>query len=253
MPTIKHSNTTIYNKGGLCNHIIRNICSSIIAKKYNLKFSYIVYGEMIELGLEPYIDGELFHNSFIEFDEKMFEKYISKENDEVLTQNIHVGTYYFQNAFIANYLRNYFSTDPVRTSIINHNKYKERYNNNDDLCIHVRLGDGSQFNPGFDYYDRMIREQIPNKYTKRFIMSDDINHPICQQLIETHNLEIFNGNAVETLMFGSTCKYILLSSGTFSWMMGVFGFYSQIFFPNMENRQKWHGDIFIFNDWTKEI
>jgi hypothetical protein len=251
MPTIKHSNTTIYNGGGICNHIIRNICSSEIAKKYNLKFSYIVYDEMIELGLEPFIDGKLFYDSFIEFDEGMFEKHITKEISS-LTTNIHVGPYYFQNPFTAKYLRNYFLTDDVRTSIINNNKFKERYNNNNDLCIHVRLGDGSRFNPGFEYYDRMIQKQLPT-YEHGYIVSDEINNPICQQLIEKYQLEIFNGNAIETLMFGSTCKYILLSSGTFSWMMGIMGFNSDVFFPDLEKREKWHGDIFVFNDWIKEI
>jgi hypothetical protein len=54
-------------------------------------------------------------------------------------------------------------------------------------------------------------------------------------------------NEVDTIKFASTCKYIILSNGTFSWMIGVFAFFSDIYYPIM--KKKWNGDIFVFEDW----
>ena len=49
-------------------------------------------------------------------------------------------------------------------------------------------------------------------------------------------------------MFGSTCNTIILSGGTFSWLIGFFAYYSKnINYPI--NNNKWYGDIFIFNNW----
>ena len=243
------TNTTICNNGQFCNQLIRNICSSQIAKKYNLKFTYISYPETLELGIPLYIDGQFYYDSYIDFSDGNFEDYIT--NNHELKQNIDVTKHFFQNPFIALHIRNYLTSDAIKPNIIQKNKFIERYNNNNDLCIHVRLGDTVQFNPGFEYYDNMIQNQIP-EYDKAYITSDEITHPICKALIEKYDLTVFNSNALETLMFGSTCKYILLSSGTFSWMMGILGFNSKVFYPNVENRDKWHGDIFVFDDWIKE-
>lgn len=58
-------------------------------------------------------------------------------------------------------------------------------------------------------------------------------------------------NEIDTIMFGSTCKNIILSNGTFSWMIGVFGYHSTIYYPDPKLKECWHGDIFVFDDWNK--
>jgi hypothetical protein len=50
-------------------------------------------------------------------------------------------------------------------------------------------------------------------------------------------------------MFGSTTKNIILSGGTFSWLIGFLGFYSKILYPNF--RCQWFGSIFVFDDWSR--
>ena len=51
-------------------------------------------------------------------------------------------------------------------------------------------------------------------------------------------------NPYRTIQFGSTCKHILLSHGTFSAMIGYLAFYSKnIYYPNI--KPKWgHLEIF---------
>jgi hypothetical protein len=49
-------------------------------------------------------------------------------------------------------------------------------------------------------------------------------------------------------MFASTCNHIVLSGGTFSWLIGFLAFFSKsIYYPRIKN--KWYGDIFIFPHW----
>jgi hypothetical protein len=49
--------------------------------------------------------------------------------------------------------------------------------------------------------------------------------------METFGLELFQKDEVETLMFASTCHHLVLSFGTFSWMMGALGFQSNVYVP----------------------
>jgi hypothetical protein len=51
-------------------------------------------------------------------------------------------------------------------------------------------------------------------------------------------------------MFGSTCKNIILTGGTFSWLIGFFSLKnSNVFYPELQDR--WYGDIFSFSSWEK--
>jgi hypothetical protein len=58
---------------------------------------------------------------------------------------------------------------------------------------------------------------------------------------------------VDTIMFGSTCNNIILSGGTFSWLIGFLAFFSKnIFYPKMQ--EKWYDiNIFDFENWKSII
>ena len=62
--------------------------------------------------------------------------------------------------------------------------------------------------------------------------------------------DTINSSEVETIMFGSTCNNIILSGGTFSWLIGFLAVKSEkIFYP--EIKEKWFGDIFSFTNWNR--
>ena len=54
---------------------------------------------------------------------------------------------------------------------------------------------------------------------------------------------------VETIMFATTCKHIVLTNGIFGWFIGIFGWFSTIYYPNLDLRPKHHGDMYDFPDW----
>jgi hypothetical protein len=139
----------------------------------------------------------------------------------------------------------------VLADIKSTNPHHARYETNNDVFIHVRLGDVPFHNPGFAYYDRVLSGL---EFTTGYITSDTINHPICLALIRKYRLQIINPHAQieDILQLGSTCKHIILSAGTFSWLIGLLGFHSQIYYPDPSQKRRWHGNIFeCMPGWNK--
>lgn len=146
-------------------------------------------------------------------------------------------------------LYKYLNFYTIKQNIINVNPFKERYNNNNDLCVHVRLTDATIYNPGINYYLKTIKNI---NFDNLFICSDDINHDIIKQIIQHYpNGKIIDYDEVQTIQFASTCKNIVLSNGTFSSMIGYLSFFSTINYPTIEQGKEWHGDLFSIDGWIE--
>ena len=51
-------------------------------------------------------------------------------------------------------------------------------------------------------------------------------------------------------MFGSTCKNIILTGGTFSYIIGLFGFFSKVYY--LKGFDNWYpSELFFIDDWTE--
>ena len=238
-------NSTIGSAGRFANHFFRNIAMHFISQNNNIKFNYSYSEEFDKLGVELFKNGTITYNENMVLNDDNFYNLIS-ENIKI-NKNIEVSHHmYNQTKDFARYIKKYINENEQKNKIIKHNIFNSRYDNNNDVFIHVRLGDVLQFNPGFIYYDKVLSNL---KFNKGYISSDSIHHSICKELINKYNLTIFNGNEVNTIMFASTCKNIVLSHGTFSWLIGLFGFYSNIYYPKITHI--WHGDIFVFPEWNE--
>ena len=259
------SNSTLncwYGRFG--NQLIRNICASIIAQKYDLKFQYIFYDEILNMGIELFINGTKTHPKTLEFMDEYFEKFIDnapiktvwdgvKDEPTPENYNININTIFLQTRTTAKYIRNFLKEREM--AIKTNNPFCERYQHNNDTFIHIRLGDiaNTDFIPSINYYRNTIIKVLnkPEYYNgNRFISSDSINHPMCQELIKEFNMIQVMLGEILTVQFASTCSNIILSNGTFSWLIGVLGFNSNVYYPEIKN--VWHGDIFIFSDWIEE-
>jgi hypothetical protein len=96
-----------------------------------------------------------------------------------------------------------------------------------------------------DYYDKMLSV---TSFEKGYISSDSINHSLCLELIKKYNLKTIEADEVKTIMFASTCKTLILSGGTFSWLIAFLGFYTEkVYYPR--NKKTWYGDIFVYPEW----
>lgn len=239
-------NTTYGLDGRLGNHIFYNLVMSILAEKSNIKVTYSVYNSQIKaIGIPIFEHGTLtFSTSMRVTTENALPLLIGAP----IAKNIIIPRdNYFQTHDIAIYLRDYLWSSTVSERIKQHNLHKERYNNNNDVFVHVRLGDlTGNFSQPLSYYDNALCDI---SFNKGYISSDSPNHPIIRELCAKYSLTLLNVDEVETIMFGSTCKHVVLSHGTFSWIIGILSYMSDVYVPNYKAR--WHGDIFEMPGWHK--
>jgi hypothetical protein len=226
--------------GRLCNQVFGNLAASFIAEKNNLFVTYHDREKVEKLGFKLFV-GEKKYNSTVDVKNK---NYLQVLNNPV-NENIIIRDY-MQTKEISHLIYDFFRRDDIRESIVHNNRYKDSYNNNNDCFVHVRVGDAKQFNPGLDYYVNTIKSI---KYDNLYISSDELTHKTMKTLQEIFpEAKIVTYDDIDTIKFASTCKYLILSNGTYSAIMGYLAYYSQVYYPQALN--KWHGDVFSFDHWN---
>ena len=243
---------TVGYNGRLGNQIIRNLAVSIIAEKNNLKVDYFNKDLIHNLGIELF-SGD---NTYDTIQELNNDNYFTIYNCDNLNYNLNPNNDFFQTIEITNFLYDYLHTDIIKSKIIEKNPFKERYNNNNDLFIHIRLADVSHYNPGIHYYLNAIKNI---HYEHLYISTDEINHDIIKTLITNYpNIKIIDYDEIQTFQFASTCKNIILSHGSFSAIIGYLSFFSSVYYPEYDHpghtdisKGIWYGDIFSIKDWIK--
>ena len=237
-------NTTVEHGGRFANLFFVGMALSFISKNNNLFVSYKNEEKLKELGIDLFHGNKTYEKSIQLKDENFMELIVGKP----ILKNITIkNDVWCQTKEFAIYLRDYFDIPDNKNTIVKANRFKERYNSNNDVFVHIRLGDIiGLYNQPFEYYDKILSNL---KFEKGYYSSDSIDHPICQKLSEKYKLKKIVESEVNTIMFGSTCKHLVLSSGTFSWMIGVFGFFSKVYYPKIHI--KWHGDIFVYPEWSE--
>jgi hypothetical protein len=237
------NNTNIHN-GRFGNLFFVNMVLHFIALKMNLKCRYKYFNKFKELGINLFVGEKTYEKEFTPNDNNFLDFIQNNDNEKY---NIIINNNsWFQNSYFCDTLKLYFNMNHNKLRIINNNIYKNRYNNNNDVFFHIRLGDiGTNILNIQKYYETAL-SQI--KYDTGYISSDTIDHELCRYLINKYNLIKIETCEVKTIMFATTCNNIILSGGTFSWLIGFFSFFSEnIYYPNIEI--PWYGDIFNFSDW----
>lgn len=231
--------------GRLCNQIVRNLSVSIIAEKHNLKTEYSSHDKINRLGIELFSGNQC----FVDTKELIEDNYFSILNCEKIQYNLNPNNAYFQTKEISNLLYRYLRTEKIKSNIIQKNRFNERYNANNDLFIHVRLGDVANNNPGAQYYLKTIKMI---EHDKIFISTDSPEHDIVNTIFTAYpNAQLVMLDEINTIQFASTCKNIILSHGSFSAVIGYLSFFSKIHYPEYEREKQWYGDMFSIDDWKK--
>jgi hypothetical protein len=237
---------TTDNNGRLGNQIIRNIATNFICKKFDLYVMYSNDNLIKQLGINLFCGNKKYDNFIILTDDNYFDIL----NCDKLELNLYPNNNYFQTKPILNLIFEYLHNEDNKKNIIDINPYNDRYKNNDDIFIHIRLGDVIKFNPGLEYYKisiEKIREN--NDVNNIYISTDSPEHDIVKYILQNYNAYLFNKNEIETIQFGSTCKFIILSHGSFSSTIGYLGFFSQIYHKKM-NIIQWCPDM-SRDDWNQ--
>lgn len=196
--------------------------------------------------------------------------------------NINLDHCFCQSREFALYmLNNFYGTlfnNTMEEMIRSVNPYRERYGNNDDIFIHYRIGDLVELNMlnPHEYYETTLNKILTynnstaeknNETTtttnqhnpttnnrKIYVSSDSPTHPFIQSLIQKYNATLFDSDSISQLiLFSSTCKHLILSLGTLSWLIGLYGFASEKYFLNPLQVRYWHGCIFQPTQYEEHI
>lgn len=232
--------------GRLGNQIFRNLAVSLIAEKHDLQVKYCSSELIRKLGIELYTGSKVHPTTQALSDENHSSIY---NCDEQITFNLDPNHSYFQSKHISNIIHDYLHREKVKRKIIDANPFKERYNKNNDVVVHIRLGDVANFSPGLNYYINTI-QQI--RFDNLFITTDDKNHEMIRSLFATFpNAKLIEDNEIRTFQFASTCKHVILSHGSFSAIIGYLAYDSTVYYPSYNVDTIWFGDMFSIPNWIK--
>jgi hypothetical protein len=206
------------------NKFIIDMATSILAEKFDLSAQYKGTDNNSMLGIK-------YHRGSNKFEKSLplnNSNYLDYLNSQSVSTNFHAGhSEYLQSKHVTNIINQYLNSDPVRNKIINNNEFKSRYNNNNDCVVHIRLGDVAHLTPGFCYYDDIISKL---KFDTLYIATDSPAHSIISDLRNKYpNLQLLDLPLHKIILFASTCKFVVLSYGTFSSTIGYFSFYSYVY------------------------
>tara|TARA_R110000824_G_scaffold260055_1_gene448688 strand:- start:1849 stop:2631 length:783 start_codon:yes stop_codon:yes gene_type:complete len=138
------------------------------------------------------------------------------------------------------------------------------------IFIHYRIGDLAEIdklteeNMTFAFHPPLAKKPVVAniKYMEsaiksirnyedlpKYISSDSPEDERVRKICRDYGFELYENSPERTIKFGAKFTNKILSHGTFSWWIGVLGSQNNIIFPNREDYAKWHGDIFVFEDW----
>jgi hypothetical protein len=226
--------------GRFGNRFFQNMVVDMLSRKFNLPARYGFFEACSRLGVDLFTSGtHQYMNTLVVTEENV--NVIMKADSLGVNLSLHPNVY-FQTPIIAGRIRNSLNIGKIKEC----NPYSTRYSENSDVFVHVRIGDlaGKNLTPGIDYYENILSSI---EFTYGYISSDTPDHPMVKHLMQKYDLRYFLDNEITTVQFGSTCKYIVTAGGTFSWLIALLGFNSDVYYP--KNYLAWHGDIYGFPDW----
>ena len=167
--------TSTIPHGRLCNQLFRNIVVSQFAEKFDLSVTYSSHAEISSLGIKLFV-GNTVHTNWINLtDDTCHEMYAR----DTLDANLNPNESFFQTRECSRWIYDLLRSDPMKTSIVSANPFKSRYDTNNDLFVHIRLGDMEHNNPGIDYYRTAISSI---SFDKLYLASDSPDHWFIQEL-----------------------------------------------------------------------
>ena len=244
----------IFDTGRLGNRFFANMAFHFISQQYNIPIHYTWENLFDQLGIwfHKIAQRSVLKNPthYLITDDNFMDliKSPDRSKEYIFEIAFHEKRAYYQTPEFVQYLAQYFANPLIRSPILQSNPCKSRYNTNKDVFVHVRIGDVPHFTPSKSYFETAL-QSVP--FESGYISSDSPNDPLVQELMAKYKLRLVQDTEVRTLQLASTCRFLVLSQGTFSFMMGLFGFYTELVqWPQI--KQKWHGDIFVLPGW-KEV
>ena len=149
----------------------------------------------------------------------------------------------------------YFQDDEDIKKLI---KYKSQIfrdvKEQDGIIIHLRLGD--LLNAKWAKFDVITILEYIEKALLRvdkidgYITTDSPDHNITTHLINKYNLKLYENDPEETILFGSSFKNKILTTGTFSWFIGFLGSQHNVIYPEPNTAFGYNAPAFKPTHWN---
>tara|TARA_Y100000389_G_C17470062_1_gene529559 strand:+ start:5334 stop:6212 length:879 start_codon:yes stop_codon:yes gene_type:complete len=222
--------------GRFCNQIFRGCCVSLLAEKNNLMVIYKgkYFNEIINiLGLKLFSGENTF--SAVKMVKQSNILSLLSSNVKIEAKLIGINKPFFQKDHLSNITYEYIRREDIKRNLINSNPFKNRFDNNNDIFLHIRLRDVKKYNPGLEYFKKTINK-ISN-YDRIFIGTDEpMDRTIIRKLLSDYkNIELLDLDSIQTIQFGCTCKHLVVSHGTYSAIVSYMAYYSDIYYCCVDN------------------
>ena len=239
--------------GGLGNNMFQYALGRIIADKkgYNLNTTNINQLDQFFKNVKNITDRESLNEPLLQigYDTTVGpQTYIEREVED-FEGNIKVKGFFQRDEFYNAHrdkLLKWFKTDIKLEKVPGKN----------DLVLHVRLGDymglGWQLDTSI-FIDILKRE----KYNKYFIVTDDPNNPIIDNILQTvDGGEVVSTDKISDFEFLRKSNLLVLSHSSFSWWAAFLGNAKKIIVPYDGNKGLWklnpsQNDIDLIKDTPK--
>ena len=255
--------STVCTPGRLGNRLFHNLAASALAEKYDLATEYDEDEAFTQLGL-PLAFGSrrMVAGPAILVDDARFEELIAAPSSSVLDARFQLSTSsFFQYHAFACRSRAWLRSPFVRNALLAANPWRERANANDDVFVHLRLGDIDKTHPHSsraytDYISAIVNVTATDGGRKKgriVVASDEPNRFEVRAIVDHFSGEILDLDRISTWQFGMLCKHLVLSESTFSWAVAAMHFQqpdSNIRILKRRHIDGWMGStIFDFDDW----
>jgi hypothetical protein len=227
---------TIQYNGRLCNNIIQYLAASIFGEKFNLKINdrnnfepliKTIYGEN-EFDSEPIIVNE---TNFMDL----------LNSNEIENKKYHFDGYFQMKEFFNQYEK----------------EIKKRFlevemKHNDKFSIHYRLGDVESIfgDCPYEYFEKAINILEKRGLKKGYLITDSPNHPKINRILNNFlQVELYHSSPMEDLIFGMAFDNLILSKGTYSFILGYNSKATSIYYEDVI--WNWTPKIFLEEKWIK--
>jgi hypothetical protein len=226
--------------------VFRNIAVSLIAERFDLAVAYAWDDEMRALGIPLFRTGNATYEETKIINEKNYADVL--DGDDPKSRLVIPRDAYFQNAEASERIFAWLRSEDVKKHIVDANPHRHRYGTNNDCFVHVRLGDVARLNPGSAYYIDAI-SRVPS-VEDIYLATDSPEHAVVHEIVTAYpRVVVLSLQEIPTIQFGGTCRYLVLSQGTFSAVTAYTAFSAEtIVWPRV--KQEWHGDIFSLPGFT---
>jgi hypothetical protein len=153
------TNSTSMHAGRFGNQFFISMALHFIAKKNNLLCNYTHFLNFEKLGINLFSGNHIYEENIALSDNNFYNMIIGNKINKNITIRNNV---WCQTKDFALYLKGYFNRIEQKSKIIENNLYKDNYYNNNNVFVHVRLGDITndygQYNHPYEYYDKILEK-----------------------------------------------------------------------------------------------